>query len=284
MSAQALGSAVTAIIHTRNEHQNITRAIRSVLPFVQEVLVVDMASSDDTVAIAESEGARVLQVPDFGYMEPARTLALDAVTTPWVLICDADEVVPASLGERISQVVAEDAADVVYLHARTFMFGTEIRGSGWAPSRESHPKLYRRGWVVDFDDIHRQPAVRAGARVLDLGTDPDACYLHFNYTDLSHFLSKLDRYTTAETLKLGAGSRAAQRVAKEVLWRLVLQRGWRDGYRGLLLVHLMVTYRLLVWGKLRVLRECGPEEDIRAEYDRIAEEAMRLPALEGRSR
>jgi glycosyltransferase involved in cell wall biosynthesis len=262
--------SITAIIHTKDEERNVARAIRSVRPFVREVLVVDMASADATTAIAAEEGATVLAVPDFGYMEPARALALAEVRTDWVLICDADEVVPATLGAALERIVDADEADVVYLHARTFMLGGEIRGSGWARSEEGHPKFYRVGAVRDFDEIHRQPVARAGVRVIDLGVGDDVCYLHFNYTDVSHFLAKLDRYTTAETLKPGAAGRVASRIAKEIAWRLIAQRAWRDGWRGILLVHLMVTYRLVAWGKTRLLRECGPEADIHEQYDRIA--------------
>lgn len=275
-------SGITALIHTKDEERNIARAIRSVQPFVDEVMVVDMASTDATVALAERLDARVVHVPDFGYMEPARALALAEVRTDWVLICDADEVIPATLGRRLRDLVQRDDIDVVVLHGRTFMFGAELKGSGWSRAAEAHPKLYRVGGVQDFPEIHKQPEPRPESRVLDLGTDDEVCYLHFNYTDLSHFVAKLDRYTTAEVLKPDASSRVTARVAKELAWRLVAQRAWRDGYRGILLVHLMVAYRLLAYGKSRLLRECGSEAEILASYEAIADAAMAGPGQESK--
>src|SRR3954453_7811124 len=79
------GPTITAIVHTRNEQRNLPDELRS-LAWVDQVLVVDMESEDDTVAIARDPGAAVLSVGNLGSVEPARNTALDAAGGDWVLV------------------------------------------------------------------------------------------------------------------------------------------------------------------------------------------------------
>lgn len=264
-----MGNApITAIIHTKNEGKNIARAIRSVTPLCSRVLIVDMASTDETIVTAQSLGADVLRVPDFGYMEPARRLALDAVETDWVLICDADEVIPGSLCEILADTAKDTNIDGAVLHARTFMFGAELTGSGYSRNREHHLKFYRVGSVRNYDEVHRRPEPVEGARIIDLGTTDRACYLHFNYLSWSHYLTKFDRYTKAESTKPISARSMVARAAKDVLVGLVQERAYRDGVRGIAIVTMMVAYRAVSLARAGA----GGEDDeaVRSRYNDIA--------------
>ncbi|MFM7676235.1 MAG: glycosyltransferase [Synechococcus sp.] len=76
----------------RDEAARLERCLRSVQGFVDEMVVVDTGSSDDTVAIAEACGAVVHRIPWPGDFAPARNQALAWVQGDWVLVLDADEV------------------------------------------------------------------------------------------------------------------------------------------------------------------------------------------------
>jgi len=75
----------------RNEAERIEAALASVASFVDEMVVLDTGSSDDTVAIAERCGAVVASMPWPGDFAPARNRALELVRGDWVLVLDADE-------------------------------------------------------------------------------------------------------------------------------------------------------------------------------------------------
>ncbi len=75
----------------RNEAGRLGRCLESVAGFVDEMVVVDTGSSDDTVAVARAHGARVEQIPWPGDFGPARNQALGWVRGTWVLVLDADE-------------------------------------------------------------------------------------------------------------------------------------------------------------------------------------------------
>jgi len=75
----------------RDEAERIEAALASVAGFVDEMVVLDTGSSDDTVAIAERCGAVVASMPWPGDFAPARNRALELVRGDWVLVLDADE-------------------------------------------------------------------------------------------------------------------------------------------------------------------------------------------------
>jgi len=75
----------------RDEAERIEAALTSVAGFVDEMVVLDTGSSDETVAIAERCGAVVAAMPWPGDFAPARNRALELVRGDWVLVLDADE-------------------------------------------------------------------------------------------------------------------------------------------------------------------------------------------------
>ena len=75
----------------RDEAERIEAALASVAGFVDEMVVLDTGSSDDTVAIAKRCGAVVASMPWPGDFAPARNRALELVRGDWVLVLDADE-------------------------------------------------------------------------------------------------------------------------------------------------------------------------------------------------
>ena len=93
---------ITACIVARDEQAALGGCLASVQGVVDAVVVVDHGSQDRTAAIAERAGARVIEAPG-GHHERARNIYLDAVTTPWVLVIDADE----RLSERARHALRE---------------------------------------------------------------------------------------------------------------------------------------------------------------------------------
>jgi glycosyltransferase involved in cell wall biosynthesis len=94
---------ISVYIVAKNEADRIGRAIRSVVHWVDEVIVVDSGSTDDTVEIAEQSGARVLfhAWPGYG---PQKRYAEDQCRNDWLLMLDADEEVSPSLAAEIQEV------------------------------------------------------------------------------------------------------------------------------------------------------------------------------------
>ena len=102
----------------RDEAARIEACLRSVAGFVDEMVVVDTGSTDDTIAIAAGLGARVERIPWPGDFAPARNQALAAVTGDWVLVLDADEQLRPEAREPLQQLMAEPDALLINLLRR----------------------------------------------------------------------------------------------------------------------------------------------------------------------
>lgn len=105
----ALGLRLSLCMIVRDEQEMLPRCLASVADAVDELVIVDTGSSDRTVEIAESFGARVFFHEWTGSFARARNVSLDAATGDWVLYLDADEV-----------LVREDAPLLRALTGRTW--------------------------------------------------------------------------------------------------------------------------------------------------------------------
>ena len=82
---------ISVCMIVRDEQENIADCLRSVLPYVAEVIVVDTGSEDDTPQIAAELGARVFAHPWNDDFSAARNAALERASQPTILVLDADE-------------------------------------------------------------------------------------------------------------------------------------------------------------------------------------------------
>ena len=95
-------NTVSLCLIVKDEEATIGMAIKSVLALVDEVIVVDTGSQDNTRIIAEGYGAKVFDVPWADDFSAARNAALDQASGKWILVLDADEFLePRSGGSRL---------------------------------------------------------------------------------------------------------------------------------------------------------------------------------------
>lgn len=162
--ASVTRAPVTAIILTCNEAANIAACLRS-LDWVDEIVLVDSGSSDETLALARSvrTDARVLThaFEDFGAQ---RDWALDhaAPRHPWVLFLDADERSHDAFAAAVRRAIAEPGEKVgFYLCARNYFFGQWLKRCTLFPSWQL--RLLRVGEVRYRKEGHGQREVTEGA-------------------------------------------------------------------------------------------------------------------------
>src|SRR5690606_14218835 len=122
------------------------RTLKSVR-FADEVVIVDMQSTDATLAIAQEVTDRIISVKDVGYVEPARNTALSKATGDWILLVDADEEVPETLRDYLFERMEQpDSAEAYYLPRKNIVFGTWYHYAGWWPDYQL--RFFKRGTVT----------------------------------------------------------------------------------------------------------------------------------------
>lgn len=272
--------SISGVIHTFNEERNIANAIRSLLPWVDEVVVIDMHSDDSTRQIAESLGAKVVLHERLAFADPAREFGIAQAQGSWIIAIDADEMVPATLGAELTRIANTDQADVVMISMNTLMMGAPITGGGWGLRNEIHPRFFKAGKVQFPPFVHSRHAISPGARILQLDPVQHLAILHFNYTDASHVLRKFDRYTTVEAEGRHARGlkprtlHSVKAACRAFLARYIYRRGYRDGWRGLFMCSLMSMYEIAAFTKQKELEDHITHGSPETRYTAIAEELL----------
>jgi glycosyltransferase involved in cell wall biosynthesis len=96
---------LSVILITCNEEANLRDCLASLGGLPQQVVIVDMASTDGTIAIAQEFGATITQPADWPGFGPQKNRALDLATGDWVLSLDADERLTPALQAEIAGVL-----------------------------------------------------------------------------------------------------------------------------------------------------------------------------------
>ncbi len=229
---------LTAIIHTKNSSSTVEAALKSVA-FADSTLVVDMHSTDDTLELVKKYTKNTFEFDDVGYVEPARNFALSKVTTDWVLLVDADEVVTPSLIEDIQKIIEAAQADAYFIPRRNLIFGKSIENSGWWPDYQL--RLFKKGMVEWSDKIHSVPTLRGSSAYLPQSFE--ACLVHTNYTSLTQYVERMNNYTSIQAKESGPLSNNAvttvlAQFRAELLTRLFAIQGIDEGIHGLGLSYL----------------------------------------------
>jgi (heptosyl)LPS beta-1,4-glucosyltransferase len=273
--------SISGVIHTFNEERNIANAIRSLLPWVDEIVIIDMYSEDNTRQIAASLGARVVLHERLAFADPAREFGIAQARGNWIISIDADEMVPATLGARLTEIATRDEADIVMVFMDTFMMGARFSGGGWGLGYEVHPRFFKAGKVHFPPFVHSQHVITEGARILKLSPVKELALLHFNYIDVSHVLRKFDRYTTVEAegrrnrgLKAST-PRSIRAACRAFASRYIYRRGYREGWRGLFMCTLMSMYEIAALAKHKEIEDREVYGPVESRYASIAEDLLK---------
>jgi glycosyltransferase involved in cell wall biosynthesis len=225
---------------TLNEEQRLRGCLESVA-WADEIVVVDAESQDKTVQIAREFTDRVLVRPWPGFAAQ-KNFALEQARGAWVLSLDADEEVSAALHDEIAATIAAaDACDGYAVPRRNLFLGQWIRHGGLYPDWQLRLFRRARGRFVDRD-IHE--SVRVDGRVGRLAGP----LVHRSYTSVADFFERAHRYSSLaadEHVRGGRRTRARELVLRPLgrfVSMYVVQRGFLDGRKGLLLAALYAYY------------------------------------------
>ncbi len=267
---------VSVLILTKNEELDLPGCLDSVA-WCDDVHVFDSQSTDRTVQIATARGAHTTQ-RRFDDYASQRNAALHGLTFkyPWVLTLDADERVPASLGEALARFVAAPTPGVVACRLRR----RDFLGDTWLKHSQISPFYVR---LVRPEHVRYERAVnevlRVGGPIHDFAEPFD----HYPFSKgLRHWLDKHNTYSTMEARCALDARRAAttfslrdalfardfnerRRHQKELFYRLPLRpllkflyvyawrRGFLDGAAGFTYARLQSVYEYLIVLKTREL-------------------------------
>ena len=273
--AAGVSIPVTILIPIRNEEGNLPRCLESVR-WADEIVVVDSQSADNSAAIAQEFGARVVQFKFGGAWPKKKNWALENVPfrNEWVFLLDADEVLPPGADAELAAIAARPGGPAGYWVNRRFMFmGKWLRHAyypNWNLRFFRHAlgrfeKITSRATGSGDNEVHEHLIVRGGTERLRFEME------HYAFPSVEVFIEKHNRYSNweaqvavdpearAATLQDPAAARrrrlkkAAARLPFRPFLRFlhiyVWQRGFLDGREGYYFARLHAFYEFLTLAK-----------------------------------
>ncbi|MGL5385226.1 MAG: glycosyltransferase family 2 protein [Enterobacterales bacterium] len=234
--------SLSVVMIAKNEAELLTECLQSVA-WADEIIVLDSGSSDGSIALAESLGAKVYTHTAWQGFGKQRQQAQSYATQDYVLMIDADERVTPELRHSIEQVLANADDNVVYsLGRRNLFLGRFMRHSGWYPDRVN--RLYANQRYRYNDDLVHESLNTHGAKVVPLSGD----LLHLTCRDFFAFQRKQLHYAEQWAIQRHqAGKRSGfLSILTHTLGAFcktwLLRAGFLDGKQGLLLAVVNAQY------------------------------------------
>jgi glycosyltransferase involved in cell wall biosynthesis len=247
---------LSVVIITHNEAANLGRTLESVKPLVcdgkGEIIIVDSGSTDRTVEIAKSFGAKVF-VEEWKGFAAQKNSAIDKATGDWILSLDADEEVGSGMRDFLLLALfgkrKEEFADFqggMIFSRRNCFLGRRIRHGGFYPDpklrliRRDHGRFEQR---AVHEDLRLDHGIEYRAPLLYEMGDPIEI-IHHSYPTLSDYIEHMNRYSSlgAEMVVARGKGKVRFSVVNIVLrplatfiYNYFFRLGFLDGREGLLL-------------------------------------------------
>ena len=223
----------------RNEERDMPAFLEHLLPWVDEIVIVDDGSTDRTREIAAAVGDKVRLVSrrmseDGGFAQQ-RNAGIDIARSDWLLHMDIDERVTPQLAAEIGSAIADARGNAFRYRRLNFFLHRPMNAGGW--QRWNKPQLARRGAHRFVGLVHEECVIEGGAKCIGQLT---SAMWHLNDEDYSERVQKNARYMQMSGDELLAGGRKIRwyHLLAQPLWRALRayfpDGAFRLGTRGLL--------------------------------------------------
>lgn len=132
---------ISVVIITRNEAHVISNTLQSLQPVINDVVIVDSGSTDNTVQLCKQFGATVIETNWAGY-GINKNKGIAAAKNNWILSLDADESIDEELKLSLQQLSLQDEDEVFNIRFKNFFCNKWIRFGEWG--FDKHIRLFNR--------------------------------------------------------------------------------------------------------------------------------------------
>ncbi len=244
--------SLSAVIITFNEEKNIERCLKSLIPIVDEIVVVDSYSVDGTAEICRKYDVIFKERKWDNYSEQ-KNYANSLVTSDYILSIDADEEISKELQDSVRNLKStKNNVDGYEFTRKTNYCGKWILHGGWYPERKL--RLWKTGLAKWHGEVHEQLNFTGTATERVKGD-----LLHYSYPSIDSHANKVNYFTSIAAKDLFDQGKKSSLVVLLIspmieFWRKFLfQRGFMDGYYGFVIAVMSAYYKFYKYAKLRSL-------------------------------
>ncbi|PMO79411.1 glycosyltransferase family 2 protein [Vibrio breoganii] len=284
-------SDLSILILTFNEEKHIKRCIESLLSITNNIFIIDSFSTDATVEIAESLGAKVYQNKWTNYAKQYQW-GLDncPIETEWVMRMDSDEFILPELAVEINSKINDLSNDIsgVFIKRRVNFMGRWIKNGGYYPIWLLRIWRYKEGkieerWMDEHIKLNSGQTIQFDNDLVDDNKNDLTWWTnkHNNYAtreavDILNTIYGFKAYDELEPNLFGTQEQRKRKLKHfyacmplflrpfiYFMWRYFIKLGFLDGKQGLIWHFLQgFWYRFLVDAKINeIYSKAGKNKD-----------------------
>jgi len=227
---------ISAVINVRNEADKLAKCLKSIQNFADEIIVVDMHSTDGSEQVAAGFGATIYQYRWSKVVEPVRNFAISKATGRWIILLDPDEYLNKSLKAELRRITQRADVDWVKVPRKNIIFGKWLRHSRCWP--DYLVRFFKKHSIIWKNEIHSQPETKGnGLTILD---SEKLAIRHHNYDTVAQFVYRAVRYSNIQADELKAADYKLKtsdfilKPIQEFNSRFFAAEGYKDGIHGLI--------------------------------------------------
>ncbi len=255
---------ISVVISAFNEEKMIGDCLKSAKLVAGEIILVDNSSQDNTAKIAKKYTGRIFIRPnDPINLNKNKNFGFSKAIGDWIISLDADERITKELATEIKKSVLKKDYNGWEIPRKNIIFGKWIEHSIWWP--DYNLRLFRKGYGK-FAEKHVHEKLDVKGEVGKL----ESPMVHYNYQTVSQFIRKLDKtYTESEAENFLASGKniywydAIRWPLDDFIKTFFFQKGYKDGFHGLVLSQLQAFYSLIffakVWERKEKFKDLTPE-------------------------
>lgn len=242
---------ISVVISAYNEEKKIEDCLRSLKAVADEIIFIDNTSDDKTVQIAKKYTDKIfIRKNDPVMLNRNKNFGFDEATGDWIISLDADERLTSELSVEIRKAISTNQYAGYEIPRKNIIFGKWIEHSLWWP--DYNLRLFKQG-KGKFPEKHVHEKIEVDGKVDQLKNP----LIHYNYETISQFIKKMDAtYTESETRNFLKSNKnifwydAIRWPTSDFLKTFFLQKGYQDGFHGLILSILQAFYAFIFFAKV----------------------------------
>lgn len=237
---------ISALIVTFNEEKRLGDCLRSMKGF-DDVLVVDIGSTDNSVKIAQNMGIKVLSYPWVPIVEMVLPGVMPNMQNDWIIRVDPDEILPPELIDDLLNLEVDEKVGMIYVPYQYYFLNKRLDTTIWGGVRPI-PRVINRTRVNITSDVHKALNCKPGYGIYTLPSRPGNAVIHYWVDSYRQLFAKHERYLAMEgQSRYNNGFRFNWKSflynpLRSFAGSFIRYSGWRGGWVGWFLSSFITIY------------------------------------------
>jgi len=239
---------LSAIVVSFNEERRLRDCLQS-LNRINDVIVIDIGSTDHSVDIARDLGFKVMEHPWIPIVEMILPSTMPLMKNDWIIRVDPDEVLPSNLIVDLMNLEVNDTVAIIQVPYQYYFLNKRLDTTIWGHVRPI-PRVVNRNRISITTDVHRALNCKPGYETYTLPSRPGNAVIHYWVDTYQQLITKHKRYIAMEgESRYNSGFRFTWKSffynpLRSFAASFFKYAGWRGGWAGWFLSFFIAGYEV----------------------------------------